>query len=89
MISEASRIADYWYTTMQECKSTDFDLIDREPTTTVSTTTTKSTTTTISSTTTTKEDLSTCGSNVHASIYQICGALKWHCNTQDRISKKN
>ena len=76
---------------MQECKSTDFDLIDREPTTTVSTTTTKSTTTTIStattisSTTTTKEDLSTCGSNIQASIYQICGALKWHCNQQDRI----
>lgn len=31
LIAEGSRIADFWYVTKQECKDTDFDLVNRIP----------------------------------------------------------
>ena len=29
LLTEATQISDFWYTTLQECKDTDFDLVDR------------------------------------------------------------
>ena len=66
--------------TKQECKSSDFDLVDRE----VATTTVSSTTAT--TVVTNKPDDMYCGSNLQASNTMLCGSMKWHCNTQTEIN---
>ena len=57
-------------------------------TTTPPTTTTRPSTTTTKVTTTTVTEFDTyCGTNLHATVYQICGALNWHCNTQTELEQ--
>ena len=83
LLQEGSDISDFWYVVKQECKSTDFDLVERETATTVSTTTTTTTTTkavTTQSSTTPSNGDTYCGSNLKADNSEICGALNWHCN---------
>lgn len=83
LLQEGSDISDFWYVVKQECKSTDFDLVERETATTVSSTTTTTTTTkavTTQSSTTPSNGDTYCGSNLKADNAEICGALDWHCN---------
>ena len=87
LLQEGSDISDFWYVTKQECKNSDFDLVDREiVTTTVSTTTTTSQPITTQSSTTPSSDEEYCGVRPEADNAEVCGDLDYQCEQQTNFN---